>query len=49
MSVFNRAIKALDEVDEYIDHLADNEAYVTALEAAGLLIPDLPSYTEEEP
>ena len=42
MSVFNRAIKALDEVDEYIDHLADNEAYATALEAAGLLMPDLP-------
>ena len=30
------------DVDEAIDHLADNEAYVTALEAAGLLMPDLP-------
>ena len=42
MSNFDRAIKALNDVDEAIDHLADNEAYVTALEAAGLLMPDLP-------
>ena len=42
MSNFDRAVKALDDVDEAIDHLADNEAYVTALEAAGLLAPDLP-------
>ena len=42
MSIFDRAIKALNDVDEAIDHLADNEAYVTALEAAGLLAPDLP-------
>lgn len=48
MSNFDRAVKALNDVDEYIDHLADNTAYVTALEAAGLLMPDLPSYTEEE-
>ena len=41
MSIFDRAIKALDDVDEAIDHLADNEAYVTALEAAGLLAPDV--------
>ena len=41
MSNFNRAVKALNDVDEYIDHLADNDAYVTALEAAGLLAPDL--------
>ena len=40
MSNFDRAIKALNDVDEAIDHLADNEAYVTALEAAGLLVPD---------
>ena len=40
MSVFDRAVKALNDVDEAIDHLADNEAYVTALEAAGLLAPD---------
>ena len=40
MSNFDRAVKALNDVDEYIDHLADNEAYVTALEAAGLLVPD---------
>ena len=40
MSNFDRAVKALNDVDEAIDHLADNEAYVTALEAAGLLMPD---------
>lgn len=43
MSNFDRAVKALNDVDEAIDHLADNEAYVTALEAAGLLMSDLPS------
>ena len=42
MSNFDRAVKALNDVDEAIDHLADNEAYVTALEAAGLLAPDPP-------
>ena len=42
MSSFDRAVKALNDVDEAIDHLADNEAYVTALQAAGLLMPDLP-------
>ena len=41
MSNFDRAVKALNDVDDCIDHLADNEAYVTALEAAGLLMPDL--------
>ena len=40
MSNFDRAVKALNDVDEAIDHLADNEAYVTALQAAGLLAPD---------
>ena len=40
MSNFQRAVKALNDVDEAIDRLADNEAYVTALEAAGLLAPD---------
>lgn len=40
--MFDRAVKALTDVDDYIDHLADNTAYVTALEAAGLLAPDLP-------
>ena len=47
MSNFDRAIKALNDVDEAIDHLADNEAYVTALEAAGLLAPDLPRPTRD--
>ena len=41
MSNFDRAVKSLNDVDEAIDHLADNEAYVTALEAAGLLMPDV--------
>ena len=41
MSNFDRAVKALNDFDEAIDHLADNEAYVTALEAAGLLAPDV--------
>ena len=41
MSSFDRAVKALNDVDEAIDYLADNEAYVTALEAAGLLVPDV--------
>ena len=41
MSNFARAVKALNDVDEAIDHLADNEAYVTALEAAGLLMSDV--------
>ena len=41
MSNFYRAVKALNDVDEAIDHLADNEAYVTALEAAGLLASDI--------
>ena len=40
MSNFDRAVKALNDVDEAIDHLADNEAYVTALEAVGLLASD---------
>ena len=48
MSNFDRAVKALNDVDEAIDHLADNDAYVTALEAAGLLAPDLPEPWSEE-
>ena len=47
MSNFDRAVKALNDVDEAIDHLADNEAYVTALEAAGLLMPELPRPTRD--
>ena len=42
MSNFDRAVKALNDVGEYIDHLEASTAYVTALEAAGLLMPDLP-------
>ena len=48
MSNFDRAVKALNDVDEAIDHLADNTAYVTALEAAGLLAPDLPEPDADE-
>ena len=48
MSNFDRAVKALNDVDEAIDHLADNEAYVTALEAAGLLAPDVQVITTPE-
>ena len=47
MSNFDRAVKALNGVDEAIDHLADNEAYVTALQAAGLLAPELPRPTRD--
>ena len=42
MSNFDRAVKALNDVGEYIDYLEGNIAYVTALQAAGLLAPDLP-------
>lgn len=41
MSNFYRAIKTLNDVDEALDHLADNEAYVSTLKTAGLLMPDL--------
>ena len=40
MSNFDRAVKVLNDVGEYIDYLEGNIAYVTALEAAGLLAPD---------
>lgn len=40
MSNFARAIKALNDVDEALYHLADNEAYVSTLKTAGLLMPD---------
>ena len=42
MSNFARAVKSLNDVGEYIDYLEGNIAYVTALQAAGLLMPDLP-------
>ena len=41
MSNFDRAVKTLNYVDEVIDRVAGNEVYVTALEAAGLLMPDV--------
>ena len=41
MSNFDRAVKALIDVGEYIDHLEASTAYVAALEAAGLLMPDV--------
>ena len=43
MSNFDRAVKTLIDVGEYIDHLEASTAYVTALEAAGLLMPDMPN------
>ena len=42
MSNFYRAVKALEEADEFHGAMVDNEAYVRALQAAGLLMPDLP-------
>ena len=41
MSNFDRAVKVLIDVGEYIDHLEASTAYVTALEAAGLLASDM--------
>ena len=41
MSNFDRAVKVLNDVGEYIDYLEGNIAYVTALEAAELLMPDV--------
>ena len=40
MSNFYRAVKALEEADEFHGAMVDNEAYVRALQAAGLLAPD---------
>ena len=41
MSNFDRAVKVLNDVGEYIDYLEGNIAYVTALQSAGLLMPDV--------
>ena len=41
MSNFYRAVKALEEADEFHGAMVDNEAYVRALQAAGLLVPDM--------
>ena len=41
MSNFDRAVKALEEADEFHGAMVDNEAYVRALQAAGLLVPDV--------
>ena len=41
MSNFDRAVKALNDVDEALDHLADNTAYVSTLKTAGLLASDM--------
>ena len=40
MSIFDRAVEALNDVDEFQGALADNNAYVTTLEARGLLAND---------
>lgn len=42
MTNFDRAVKELNRIDEQIDFLPDNDEYITALAAAGLLAPDLP-------
>ena len=47
MSDFYRAVKALEEADEFHGAMVDNEAYVRALQAAGLLAPDLPRPTRD--
>ena len=47
MSNFDRAVEALEEADEFHGAMVDNEAYVRALEAAGLLMPDLPRPTRD--
>ena len=46
MSNFDRAVKALEEADEFHGAMVDNEAYVRALQAAGLLMPDLPELAQ---
>ena len=40
MSIFYRAVEALNDVDEFQGALADNNEYVTTLEARGLLAND---------
>ena len=40
MSNFDRAVEALNDVDEFQGALADNNVYVTTLEARGLLAND---------
>ena len=47
MSNFDRAVEALNDVDVIYGELVGNEVYVTALEAAGLLMPDLPRPTRD--
>ena len=47
MNTYDRAVKALNDVDEFQGALADNNAYVTTLEARGLLMPDLPKPTRD--
>lgn len=41
MTNFYRAVKALEEADEFHGAMVDNEAYVRALQVAGLLVPDV--------
>ena len=42
MSNFDRAVKALDDVDVLYGALVSNEDYATVLQGRGLLAPDLP-------
>lgn len=41
MNVFHRAIAALQGADEFHGAMVDNEAYVRALQADDLLVPDV--------
>lgn len=49
MTSLNKAIEVLNRVDEEADFLPDNAAYAHALEAAGLLMPDLPESENARP
>lgn len=41
MTNFYRAVKALEEADEFHGAMVDNEAYVRALQADDLLVPEV--------
>ena len=41
MNNFQRAINALDAADQFHGAMVDNEAYVRALQAEGLLVPEV--------
>lgn len=45
---FGRAVKALNDVDVLYGALVSNEDYATVLQGRGLLMPDLPAYSEAD-